>query len=145
MWQIDKLVSGDVAPGVYRFAGSEHRANMQEELLIFGWQLFYLDGRPIRDKESFIREAGEAMGFPDYSGKNWDAFEEMIRDLSWNRAQGYALLYEYPHHFSETAPDEWATALSILRNACQFWADQGTPMYVLLRRVDGHLQEIPLL
>ena len=145
MWQLDKLVGGGIPADVYRYAGDDHPAKMQEELLIFGWQLYYLDGRLANDKDSFIRELGAALAAPAYAGRNWDALEEVLRDLSWDRNQGYILLYEYAQRFAENDPQGWRTALSILRNACRFWAEQGTPMYVLLRRVDGALEETAML
>ncbi len=145
MWQAEKLVSGAVEPGVYRYRGDAHPSEMADALADFGWQFYYLDGRLITDKASFIEETGSAMGFPAYGGQNWDAFEEMIRDLNWDRAKGYVLLYEYPQYFANSSPKEWAIALSILQGATRFWAEQGVPMYILLRRVDGQLQQIPIL
>ncbi len=145
MWQAEKLVNGAVEPGVYRYRGDAHPSEMADALADFGWQFYYLDGRLITDKASFIEETGKAMGFPAYGGQNWDAFEEMIRDLNWDRAAGYVLLYEYPQQFARNSPKDWSIALSILQGATRFWAEQGVPMYVLLRRVDGRLQQIPVL
>jgi hypothetical protein len=34
-----------------------------------------------RDKEELLVRMGRALGFPDYYGANWDAFDECLRDL----------------------------------------------------------------
>jgi len=47
-----------------------------------GTQVFYLDGREISSKETFLTKAAEAMNFPAYFGTNWDAFDECITDLT---------------------------------------------------------------
>jgi hypothetical protein len=145
MWQLEKLVSGEVEPGVYRYRGLAHPSEMRDALADFNWHFYYLDGRMITDKASFMTEMARALALPGYGGRNWDAFEEMLRDLNWDRAYGYVLLYEYPQYFANSAPSDWAIALSILQSACRFWGEQGMPMYVLLRRVDRQLQEIPVL
>ncbi|MEH2414393.1 MAG: barstar family protein [Nostoc sp.] len=48
-----------------------------------GTKVFYLDGKKINSKETFLSKAAEAMQFPTYFGVNWDAFDECITDLTW--------------------------------------------------------------
>ncbi|MEH1931236.1 barstar family protein [Nostoc sp.] len=43
-----------------------------------GTKVFYLDGKKINSKETFLSKAAEAMQFPTYFGANWDAFDECI-------------------------------------------------------------------
>ena len=62
MWQAEKLVSGAVEPGVYRYRGDAHPSEMADALADFGWQFYYLDGRLITDKTSFIEETGKRHG-----------------------------------------------------------------------------------
>ena len=85
------------------------------------------------------------MDFPDYVGNNWDAFEEAIRDLEWAPADGYLLVYDYPHNFATNSPAEWNTALTILQDAVDYWRERGIPLFVLLRKTDGTLDHIPRL
>jgi Barstar (barnase inhibitor) len=44
------------------------------------WQA-ELDARYCRTAKGFLISAGVALGFPDYYGKNWDAFYECFGDL----------------------------------------------------------------
>ena len=42
-----------------------------------------IDGMEIRTKEQLLTTMKEALSFPDYFGMNWDAFDEVLKDLSW--------------------------------------------------------------
>lgn len=68
--------------------------------------------------ELFITYEAE-LGFPDYFGANWDAFEECIRDLSWVKSRRIILSHDgLP--FSDN-PNLLATYLSILNGAAEKW------------------------
>ena len=145
MYKIDRIVADELEPGIYRYAAGEHPANIAAFLEENNWRSFYFDGRLMKDKASFLAQAAAAMDFPDYVGKNWDAFEEAIRDLEWAPADGYVMIYDYPQRFATDFPEEWKTLLSILQEAVDFWRERGIPLFVLLRRTDGSLDQIPLL
>ncbi|MCU0550349.1 MAG: barstar family protein [Leptolyngbya sp. Prado105] len=95
-----------------------------------GARVFYLDGRKIATKEDFLRETAEVMDFPAYFGKNWDAFDECIRDLSWVSAQKYILIYDRPDIFAKAQPDQWQIAQDLLQSASQYWQESGKLMEV---------------
>lgn len=93
-------------------------------------KVFYLDGRKIATKEDFLREAAEVMSFPAYFGRNWDAFDECICDLSWLPAQKYILIYDRPDIFAKAQPDQWQIAQEILQSAAHYWQESGRLMEV---------------
>jgi hypothetical protein len=62
---------------------------MIDQLSQQGIRVFYLEGRNIFSKETFLSQTAEVMKFPSYFGNNWDAFEECITDLAWCPAQEY--------------------------------------------------------
>jgi hypothetical protein len=107
-------------------------ANSVDGLQKLGTEIFYLDGREIRDKQSFLRKVAEVMRFPDYFGYNWDALEECITDLDWVPAARYILIYDYPEVFSKVEPEEWKMVNDILRSAVEYWQGTDTPLDVLL-------------
>lgn len=130
-----QIFAGAVAPGVYRFAAQIPPAVAAAAAEKYGWRFFYIDGRTVFDKSTFLATAAQAFGFPLYFGHNWDAFEEMVNDLSWAPGAGYLLLYDDVANFATNAPDEWAVALDILHHAVATWRAQGLPLIVLLRRL----------
>ena len=46
-----------------------------------GFRVFRLDGTKIKDRETFHRQVAEAFAFPDYYGRNWDAFNECFGEM----------------------------------------------------------------
>lgn len=107
-------------------------ANGADGLQKLGTEIFYLDGREIRDTQSFLQKVAEVMRFPDYFGYNWDALDECITDLDWCPAARYILIYDYPEAFSKAEPEQWKIAYDILRSAVEYWQGTDTPLEVLL-------------
>ena len=44
-------------------------------------RLFEVDGRNCETKSSLFSEFAGRLNFPDYFGRNWDAFDECMQDL----------------------------------------------------------------
>lgn len=126
-----------VQPGLYRWLPPAYASVLTDTAEQLGWRLFQLDGRCARSKSGFLQAAAAAMHFPDYFGRNWDAFEECINDLSWAPARGYVLLYEHVWWFACNHPVAWRTAQVILDDACRNWAGRNVQFIVLLRQTHG--------
>ena len=70
--------------------------------------------------EAFAR----ALAFPDWFGRNWDALEDCLSDLSWREAAGHVLLL----HGGAADP----TLLEVLDSAAQFWRGQRRPFFAVV-------------
>ena len=86
-----------------------------------GTKVFYLDGKKINGKETFLSKAAEAMQFPTYFGANWDAFDECITDLTWCPAERYVIFYDDADTFAQAEPTQYQIALDILNSAKEYW------------------------
>jgi RNAse (barnase) inhibitor barstar len=142
---LNAILHRSAAPGMYRYRGRAHAQSICEEVAEHGFRCFYLDGRSINDKATFLSACGAAMSFPAYYGRNWDALDECITDLDWCPAPGYVLLYDDVAHFARNEPEQWSIALDILREAANHWRDTATPMYILLRGTRGSTPDVPVL
>ena len=141
-----RLWDGELPPsGVYRLEENLWPAELTRAAKARGWRGFYLYGATIFDKRTFLAACQTALAFPAYFGHNWDAFEEMVNDLSWAPAAGYVLLYDRVANFAVNRPAEWAIALDILRSAAAEWARRGVPFTVLLRQDGGTARGVPRL
>jgi hypothetical protein len=98
-----------------------------------GIRAFVLDLRGVRTKAALLERWREAIGAPPSTGRNWDAMEERMQDLAWDRADRYVVIVTGATGLASTAPDVWRTALGILSDAADAWTSRGTPMTVLLR------------
>ncbi len=93
-----------------------------------------VDLERVSDKAGFLAICAQALDFPDTFGANWDALADCLQDLSWRRAAGYVLHLRDAPGFERAAPEDYATALEILRDAATFWKKRGRAFIVL---VDG--------
>ena len=84
-------------------------------------KVFHLNGKKINNKQTFLKQAAEAMEFPAYFGHNWDAFDECITDLTWCPAQRYVILYNHADIFAQAEPTQYQIALDILNSAKEYW------------------------
>jgi hypothetical protein len=137
MSRIVALLLGNYPPGTYRLASRASASTIARAVEQHGWKFFFVDGRSITDKSSFLASVEVALRFPSYFGHNWDALEECLTDLYWAPAPGYVLLYDHAGRFAAAQPGQWAIARDILTSAVAYWSQRATPMYVLLRGA-GH-------
>jgi hypothetical protein len=106
-----------------------------------GFAVRQVDGRRGRTKRTLLDELARALDFPAHFGKNWDAFEDCLNDLSWLEADGYLIVVTGAHAvLAREAPEEYETFVSILEAAGREWAMPRTagvpraarPFHVLL-------------
>lgn len=100
-------------------------------LLERGYAVISINGRRVKDKDTFLEEFAAKAMLPGYFGKNWDAFEECLRDLSWFNAPGFLIVLHDMAAFREAQPEEWSAACAILMESVAFWRDRPTPLLLL--------------
>lgn len=112
-----------------------------------GWCFLHLDGARVDTKAEFLAAAGKALHFPAWAGRNWDAFEELVNDLSWlPPAKGYLLFFERASRLARKEPQTLSVALEIFEAASQDRRKEGTPPLVVLVRGAGRVAvERPLV
>ena len=74
----------------------------------------------IRSKQKLLAIVAERLDFPAWVGRNWDAFEEALRDLSW-LAPGTVTIVHSDLPFGAGGENR-RIYLSILRDASLYWA-----------------------
>ncbi|HEX2197889.1 MAG TPA: barstar family protein [Burkholderiales bacterium] len=73
----------------------------------------------------------QALAFPDWFGRNWDALEDCLTDLSWRPDQGQVLLME--------GARDGGMLVEVLGAAAQFWAGQGRSFFAVFLDPDRRL------
>ena len=84
------------------------------------------------DKDAFLEVVGQALSFPEWYGRNWDALADCLTDLSWMAADGYVIVLEHSDAFAQAAPADFAMALSIFQDAADTWREDGVPFWTLV-------------
>jgi Barstar (barnase inhibitor) len=118
--------------GVYRAPRGVIGLTRQAQAVSLAW----LDLKLARvgDKQAFLAACAKQLKFPKGFGDNWDALADCLRDFEWRGSAGYVLHVQGAEKFAAAAPDDYATALEILRLAADYWKEQRKPFIVL---VDG--------
>ena len=76
-----------------------------------------------------------ALDFPDWFGRNWDALEDSLSDLSWRKGEGHVLLLRsYP------TGDELGVLTDVLRAVAEYWAGRGKPFFAVYLDPQKRLQ-----
>jgi RNAse (barnase) inhibitor barstar len=73
----------------------------------------------INSKNSLLDIIGSELQFPDYYGRNWDALEECLRDLSWVPEREVLLIHD---DLPSLEDHELRTYIQILSEAVESWA-----------------------
>lgn len=81
-----------------------------------------ISGKSCRTKQSLFRRFAEALKFPDYFGKNWDAFEECVNDLDWLGAHGFVVIVSDAEALLAGDNDNYKIFISIMNEAGKEWA-----------------------
>lgn len=102
--------------GVYRAARADEIVEATRDS---GLQVARIAGS---DKMSLLENIAKALAFPDWFGRNWDALEDCLTDLSWNEAAGYVLIFEDARNDVMT---------DILASAAEFWRGRGKPFFAV--------------
>jgi hypothetical protein len=74
-------------------------------------------------RQPVFDEFSRALAFPDWFGRNWDALEDCLTDLSWREADGHVVLLENSA--------DGGMLVDVLGSAAQFWAGQGKPFFAV--------------
>ena len=75
--------------------------------------------RNIRDKNELMSHYAKAGRFPSYFGKNWDALNDCLRDLSWIADETVVILHADLPLMDKR--DEARIYVEILESAITFW------------------------
>ena len=98
-----------------------------------GWTSVVLDLDGVTDRTGFLDRCAHALALPDWSGRNWDALADCLRDLSWLPvSRGRLVLVSGWQDYAASRPDQWAIAQQVFADAEQHWAGRAEGFAVLL-------------
>jgi hypothetical protein len=85
-----------------------------------------LDVVPIQARDDLFDSLSGALGFPEWFGRNWDALEDVLGDLSWRQGDGHVLIFRsYP------AGETLGSLVDVLRATAEYWAGRGKPFFAV--------------
>jgi len=104
-------------------------ASLGDAATSLGFAICCINGEKINSKESLLNAIARSMKFPSYFGKNWDALEDLINDLSWWDVKGFLLIFEQADSFAHSSISEFLVFFEIFLNAIESWHMKDIPFY----------------
>ncbi|MBV9189028.1 MAG: barstar family protein [Betaproteobacteria bacterium] len=85
-----------------------------------------LDVVSVDAKENLFDSLARALAFPDWFGRNWDALEDVLGDLSWRKGDGHVVIFRtFP------AGEDFGILVDVLRITAEYWAGRGRPFFAV--------------
>jgi hypothetical protein len=133
--QLATALAQERGDGIFHIAAHVPVLQLKKWAKEQNYAFFHLEGKHVANKLAFLNQAGIAMHFPEYAGRNWDAFEELICDLSWVEGDpaGYLIYFDHIDNFMQHHLAEVETLVEIFADAVAAWRDEDRVFCVLLQ------------
>ncbi len=129
-------------PGMWLWHAAFDVEDVRHTVEHAGWRFASVDGWRHQSKAEFLAAVGEALDFPDYYGRNFDALGDCLGDVSSGDSEGVVLLWDGWGPLAHADERAFSVALSVLGGRVN--AERGGPFVVLLRG-DGPETTLPSL
>jgi hypothetical protein len=97
---------------------------LQREVSESGMLNMRLRGAAMRNVVGMFSEFSRVLEFPEYFGRNWNGFEDCLRDLAWLRARGYVLSIQDADQLLIDEPSsELRMFVRIMRSVAAKWSE----------------------
>ena len=85
-----------------------------------------LDVVTVDVKDNLFDSLARALALPDWFGRNWDALEDVLGDLSWRKGDGHVVIFR-------TFPvgEDFRILVDVLRTTAEYWAGRGRPFFAV--------------
>ena len=130
--ELTQLLASEHPSGVYWLKTHASVAELQKHSRAKSLTFFHLEGKKIEKKDQFLNHAAVAMKFPDYFGKNWDAFYDCLTDMEWVESNGYVIYFDHTDGFADHHESQLETVIELFQDAVDFWKGDGKSMLVVL-------------
>jgi RNAse (barnase) inhibitor barstar len=118
--------------GVYPRGTSCKAASVKQAAGYCKLEYFQVELKQVKDKAGLLDQVAREMDLPDYFGRNWDALNDCLTDLSWRPAAGYVVLFNDFQRFANVAPADAETARRIFDASAAYWKQKKAPFFVVL-------------
>jgi RNAse (barnase) inhibitor barstar len=96
-----------------------------------GLTLIRIDLKGLASKAGLLGRVARALNFPDWFGKNWDALNDCLTDLSWLDGPGWVIIFENSKHLAARKPQVFHSAVEVFQSANDYCRQAGKPFWVL--------------
>src|SRR5258705_2622327 len=102
MSKLLERLSDPARSGVYR--------TVEDKAILDATRGAKLDVVTVEAKENLFDNLAQALAFPPWFGRNWDALEDVLGDLSWRKGDAHVVVFRtYP------AGEDFGILVDVLR------------------------------
>jgi hypothetical protein len=116
--------------GVYRL--SCPLAVLEANVVLSGLTLFETDMAQVHSKGEFLATMAQVLAAPDWFGHNWDAFADVLGDLSWQPSAGYVLLFCGGDAKFGLSDVDYEIVSEIFSDTVNYWKSQNKPFWIFV-------------
>lgn len=135
----------DCLSGLYRIDAGQRAAMLRAGALPEGYRAVVIEGSGVESREVFFDKLANALSFPSYFGRNWDAVYDCLTDPSVMPVERVVLVLDGFERFAVSEPEQWRVALNVFGDASEFWTTLDRSLCVLLYGAEGHAPGLALL
>lgn len=106
--------------------------------------LFRIDARAARTRSAVLGLISRTLSFPSWFGRNWDALEDCLTDLSWIEGPGLVIVIDGFSTYAKADPDGFAILLDIFKSSAEYWRGEGRSFWVVLVGKPAARLELPV-
>ncbi|MBL8540406.1 MAG: barstar family protein [Betaproteobacteria bacterium] len=110
-------------------ATREPAATLAAAAVARGFGVYRIDLGGIGDKAALMRHLQDALQFPEWFGRNWDALEDCLTDMSWHDDVGYVLLFAGGGTLRRHDKALFHTLVDVLKSAADYWRGAERPFW----------------
>ena len=100
-----------------------------------------IDLSSCQDKSHLLHLLADALALPPEQGRNWDALNDQLRDLSWLPAPAYVLLFSHAEILRDADEASFDTLLDILDTVSADWQAQEVAFWAFLALPESDFPE----
>jgi len=118
MSKLLQRLSDPVRSGVYR--------SRDERAILDATRAGPLDVAVVEASGDLFDDLSRALELPSWFGRNWDALEDVLADLSWRKGDGHVVIFRsYP------ADESLGILVDVLRSSAEYWMGRGKPFFAV--------------
>jgi hypothetical protein len=134
-WDLTDALRVEYGSGVYWLHPGFATASVTAHFDRDGWAASVVDLEGATDKAGILEAFADGLAFPHWVGRNWDALDDALCDLSWWPAgvRGRVILVRGAEPDEVLARGDQRMLRDVLETAVASWAPTDSPLAVLLR------------
>ena len=108
------------------------KQNINTETVMFN----ELDGSKCKDTKSFYDEVTKEFKFPDYFGRNLDAFNDCMNDYDWESTSSFTVIFNYIKNIDNILIDDEREKTAIFDTLLNYVIMRTERVFILIDKID---------